>query len=374
MNLPIARGLRGLIYVLWELSQVDPSDLSILFAGPGRLRIGFSGIEASAGQEPGDDEIDRATSECWENPYYAFSKPPGTSLVCIQGDWSNVADARIKGRLATLAMNGQGEAAYTPLYARAVHSPRPWGVTMLLAEHTGAHQPLDVDWSFARESPQTSLHADRVVAQARPDVRPESAVAPPVVAPPVVSAPPPKPPARVVAMRPEPKPEPASAAASFASLLEFAVAVNRADPAALALARGTASDIPIDGAEVRKLLGTLWFRGVVPRLSAEWRTRLFDALLTSGEIPDHVVRVGRQQARLSALSEAQLRDVVANRMLPDAVRQDVELVAAVARVWGDEAVRLLEFDETAVPPVTSGFASLLQGIGIRPKSGARGAR
>ena len=41
MNLPIARGLRGLLYVLWDLSQVDPSDLSILFAGPGRLRIGF---------------------------------------------------------------------------------------------------------------------------------------------------------------------------------------------------------------------------------------------------------------------------------------------------------------------------------------------
>ena len=28
MNVPIARGLRGLIYVLWDLSQVDPSDLS----------------------------------------------------------------------------------------------------------------------------------------------------------------------------------------------------------------------------------------------------------------------------------------------------------------------------------------------------------
>ena len=55
MNLPIARGLRGLIYVLWELSQVDPSDLSILFAGPGRLRIGFAGIDSPVGQEPGDE-------------------------------------------------------------------------------------------------------------------------------------------------------------------------------------------------------------------------------------------------------------------------------------------------------------------------------
>src|SRR4029453_10234164 len=30
MNLPIARGLRGLIYVLWDLSEIDPSDLSSL--------------------------------------------------------------------------------------------------------------------------------------------------------------------------------------------------------------------------------------------------------------------------------------------------------------------------------------------------------
>ena len=35
MNLPIARALRGLMYVLWDLSQVDPSDLSALFAGHG---------------------------------------------------------------------------------------------------------------------------------------------------------------------------------------------------------------------------------------------------------------------------------------------------------------------------------------------------
>ena len=49
MNLPIARGLRGLIYVLWDLSQVDPSDLSVLFAGPGRLRIGFAEIDPPAG-------------------------------------------------------------------------------------------------------------------------------------------------------------------------------------------------------------------------------------------------------------------------------------------------------------------------------------
>jgi cell division GTPase FtsZ len=371
MNLPIARGLRGLIYVLWELSQVDPSDLSILFAGPGRLRLGFAGIDAPVGQEPGDEEIDQAARRCWENPYYAFSKPPGTSLICIQGEWSNVVDARIKGRLATLAMGEQSEAAYTPLYARAVHSPRPWGVTMLLAEHTGAHQPLDVDWSFARESPQAPLHAGSAERQGRLDALPDDAVPARTDASPTVdSGVEPQLRSRSVVST---RREPMKAAAPFASLLEFAVAVNRADPAALALARGKASEIPIDGADVRKLLGTLWFRGVVPHLSEEWRTRLFDALRTSAEIPNHVVRLGRQQTRVSELGDAQLREVVASRLLPDAVRQDVELLAAVARAWGEDALRQLQFREMAAPPPTSAFSSLLHGIRTRAKSGTRGA-
>ena len=79
------------------------------------------------------------------------------------------------------------------------------------------------------------------------------------------------------------------------------MAVNRADPAALAMARGDASGMPIDGADVKKLLGTLWFRGVVPQLSAAWRAHLFDALRGSAELPNHVVRVGRRQARVSEL-------------------------------------------------------------------------
>jgi hypothetical protein len=370
MNLPIARGLRGLIYVLWELSQVDPSDLSMLFAGSGRLRIGFAGIESPVGQEPADEAVEQAARRCWENPYYAFSKPPGTSLICIQGEWSNVVDARIKGRLATLAMAGQGEAAYTPLYARAVHSPRPWGVTMLLAEYTGAHQPLDVDWSFARESHQAGLHAASVERAGRLDAPLDEAVLPPAdVSPAVLPPSAQRAPALAVAARREP----ARAVAPFASLLEFAVAVNRADPAALALARGAGGEVPVEGADVRKLLGTLWFRGVVSQLSAAWQTRLFDALRSSAEIPDHVVRLGRQQTCVSALGHDQLREVVANRSLPDAVRQDVELVAAIARVWGEDAIRQLRFREMAVPPVTSGFSSLLQGIRTRAKSGTRGA-
>jgi cell division GTPase FtsZ len=378
MNLPIARGLRGLIYVLWELSQVDPSDLSVLFAGPGRFRLGFAAIDAAAGREPSDEEIDEAARRCWENPYYAFSRAPGTSLICIQGEWSNVVDARIKGHLATLAMDGQGDAAYTPLYARAIHSPRPWGVTMLLAEHTGVHQPLDVDWSFARQSARLPQHT---VAAARPSPRggevddvvptPTPAVALPVLEMPAAPAAAPRLAApRMVA----PRAEPARTAAPFASLLEFAVAVNRADPAALAIARDGASAIPVDGAEVRKLLGTLWFRGVVPHLSAAWRTRLFDALRTGSELPNHAVKVGRQPARASELGEAQLREAAARRPLTDPVRQDLELLAAIAQVWGDDALRQLPFADVAVPAAPSGLTSLLEGIGFRSRSATRDAR
>ena len=127
MNQPIARGLRGLLYVLSDLSQVDPSDLSMLFAGSGRLRMGFAEIDPPEGHDPSDQQVADAVRTCWQNTYYSFSKPVGTSLVCIQGDWSNVVDAGIKGGLATLATTGIRESNYTPLYARAVRDSQAMG-------------------------------------------------------------------------------------------------------------------------------------------------------------------------------------------------------------------------------------------------------
>ena len=88
MNLPIARGLRGLLYVLGDLSQVDPSDLSVLMAGAGRMRIGFSEIDPPPTADPDDAAIAEAVHRCWHNDYCAFDKRVGTSLLCIQGDWS----------------------------------------------------------------------------------------------------------------------------------------------------------------------------------------------------------------------------------------------------------------------------------------------
>ena len=147
MNVPIARALRGLLYVLWDLSQVDPSDLSALFAGPGRLRIGFSELAPQSGSDPSDETVDDAVQKCWDNAFCNFSAPVGTSLICIQGPWSNVADAKIKSGIAAQAVRA-GSTVYNPLYARASQMPQPWGVTVLCAEHTGSHPPIDVDWSL----------------------------------------------------------------------------------------------------------------------------------------------------------------------------------------------------------------------------------
>ncbi len=288
MNVPIARGLRGLIYVLWDLSQVDPSDLSILFAGQGRLRIGFAEIDPPEGCEPSDELVEHAARRCCDNPYYAFHKPAGTSLICIEGDWSNLVDAQIKGRVA-VAMGADARSPYSPLYARAVGIPRPWGVTALFAEYTGTQQPLDVDWSLERGVRTT---ADRLRRTDRGRRRPQSPA-------PVEHA-------RIASDRRSSS----RAARAFTTFWEFAVALNRSDPAALALAGdGVTSDIPVDGTELRRLLGMMWFRTVLDRLSREWRERLLHVLIESATVPDHAVKRGRQTIHLRELSYEELEEI-----------------------------------------------------------------
>jgi cell division GTPase FtsZ len=331
MNVPIARGLRGLIYVLWDLSQVDPSDLSTLFAGHGRLRIGFGELDPPAGQDPSDEQVEQAIRDCWQNPYCCYSRPTGTTLICIQGEWSNVVDAKIKSGLATLAISRMAESPYNPLSARALRSPRPWGVTALFAEATGDHPPLEIDWPFAKSAP------------------PQPAVQ---VTRPTIDAPLAEP-----AARPEPQPVP-----SFSNFWEFAVAVNRSDPAALALAsNGAKTAIPIDGSELRKLLGTMWFRAVVPRLSDEWRTRLLAVLVDTVEIPNHVVKVGGRTTHLSDCTYGELQELK-TRSASDITRSDMELLLTIGRLWGGDAIGRFHFTENAPADETSRFGRLLQGL------------
>ena len=378
MNLPIARGLRGLIYVLWDLSQVDPSDLSILFAGHGRLRVGFAEIDPPEGSEPDDGMVERAADRCGDNPYYAFHKPAGTSLICIQGDWSNLVDAKIKGRLAA-AMGANATSPYSPLYVRAVGMPRPWGVTALFSEYTGTHRPLDVDWSLekgVRTVSATSIVAEPaavdLVVRESVDVEPavvddisafvaESESSPDTRVPKTL-------PRSGPARRPKPTDTPLVQARprAFSTFWEFAIAVNRSEPAALTLASdGAASDIPMDGAELRRLMGMMWFRTVVlGRLSAHWRQRVLDVLIDSAAVPDHAVKLGRQTMHLHELSFEQLQEVGAKTMVPDWIQADLDLLITVGRFWGPDAVKRFHFvdpPERREPSVMESLLDKLRG-------------
>ena len=339
MNLPIARGLRGLLYVLWDLSQVDPSDLSILFAGPGRLRIGFSELNPPAGQEPDDDEIKAAVRTCWENPYCAFNDAPGTSLVCIQGDWSNVADGKIKAELAALALGGAKEGPYNPLYARAARVPRPWGLTTLFSEYTGNHQALDVDWSAERKA---SMRAGLQLDSAAVLVEPTTPARQPVPA------------ARAI--------EASAPAAAFGSFRDFALAINRSDAAALKqAANGSPPDIRIEVGELRKLMTAFWFRSVFSRLSPAWRDRLLAVLVEQVTIPNHAIKTSRRTVlHLSELTDVQRRQVLNSANLPDAIRADFQLVLTVAMLWGEDAVKRLALTPASDAPEASTLSSLLQ--------------
>jgi cell division GTPase FtsZ len=340
MNLPIARGLRGLIYVLWDLSQVDPSDLSVLFAGNGRLRIGFAEIDPPAGAEPSDELVEDAARRCCDNPFYAFHKPPGTSLICIQGDWSNVVDAKIKGRLAT-AMGVDSRSPYSPLYARAVGAPKPWGVTALFAEYTGTHPPLEVDWAL-----------ERGVRTATSYQRPEREQIPVEQPSPIAMEA-----AEATAELDEEQTETGVAAArgpAFSTFWEFAVAVNRSDPVALALASdGATSTIPIDGAEVKKLMSVMWFRTVLARLSGDWRDRVLAALVEHVPVSNHQVKIGRHTMHLREATYEQLQEIDSKTFVPDVVRPDLDLLTTVGRFWGADAVKRFRFVEAPEQPRAS---------------------
>ncbi len=345
MNVPIARALRGLLYVLWDLSQVDPSDLSSLFAGPGRLRIGFSELLPEAGSDPCDATIDEAARRCWENAFCNFSEPAGTSLICIQGPWSNIADAKIKSGIAARA-TAAGSTAYNPLYARAPQMPQPWGVTALFAEETGTHPPIDVDWSLepqnftatsGRPSPVEYDAPPRAVTTA--DARPS---------PPAPSAP----------IRP------ADAVAPPGSFWDLALAINRSDPGALEVANnGASASVRVDPADLRKLLGTVWFRSVFPRLSNAWRERLLSVLVDSVIVPNHVVKLGRREVRLRDIGLAELKDLFAKSSVSEGVRGDVKLLLAIGNLWGQESLSRLQYaDGSPEPDSSSKLALMMQGF------------
>jgi cell division GTPase FtsZ len=344
MNLPIARALRGLLYVLSDLSQVDPSDLSLLFAGRGRLRIGFAEVDPPPGREPGEELIEKAVREVWDNPYCAFEKPVGSSLICIQGDWSNVVDGKIKSRLAAHAVDGTSRTTYNPLYARAFHTPRPWGVSAVFAEYTGEHQPLEIDWPWHRKpaafpfvEPEASDAV--VVTQQADDIDDDE-----------------------VEVEPQPA-EPVHLASKpvFARFSDLALALHRSEPSALAAASDDDGlGIPVDAVEIRRLLGTLWFPSVFRQLSSPLQDKLLDVLIHDAAVPNHVLKVGRSSRTLREIDFEDLKDIHKRTYLPDAVQADVQFLVAVGNLWGPDAPSRLPFIDLPGTQSQSMFGHLLQ--------------
>src|SRR5688572_4246575 len=348
MNVPIARGLRGLIYVLWDLSEIDPSDLAILLAGNGRMRIGFGELDPPDGHDPTDAQIREAVDACWQDPYCAFTRLPGTSLVCIQGDWSNLADARIKSEIAARALGNAPDPRYNPLYARAVHAPRPWGVTALFTEYTGVHEPMPLVWISDTSIPDLPATTDDTPVERNAGTAPlvseqDDDRALPTARPAIEAAGPIEP----------------AAGPGFATVGDFARALNRLDPIALELAvRDPEPDIAIEGSAVRRLVGAVWFRSIFPTLSSSWRERLLDALADSPPIPNHVLTRGRQQIRLADGRLEDLKSIAASTTVSGAAGADLHLVLAIVALWGDEARGRLRFVDVAAPERPSRFSAL----------------
>ena len=346
MNLPIARGLRGLIYVLWDLSEVDPSDLAIMLAGNGRMRIGFGEIDPPEGHDPTDAQIREAVDACWQNPYCAFSKLPGTSLVCIQGDWSNLADAKIKSEIASRALGAVPDARYNPLYARAIHAPRPWGVTALFTEYTGAHAPMPLVWADAGIRVPVHQDANRLPVPAEENVSRPAIVREPQIVPVIKAAP------RIE--------RPVSSA--FASVGDLARAINRNDPIAIEMAaRVPEPDILIEGPTVRKLVGAVWFRSIFPKLSSSWRERLLDSLAGSVLVPNHVLSRGREPIHLADGNIEELKAIAASTAVSGAAGADLHLVLAVVGLWGEDARNRLQFVDAPAPERQSKLSALFGG-------------
>ena len=147
---------------------------------------------------------------------------------------------------------------------------------------------------------------------------------------------------------------------SFPNVEEFAKALNRLDRTALELAAGDPlPDMAVEGLAVRKLLATFWFRSIFPRLSAPWRERLLESLAGSVAIPNHLLWRGRQAVHLADGNYDDLKEIAAERTPGGAAGTDLQLVLAIAGLWGEDARRRLRFVDVAAPEASSRLGALL---------------
>ena len=103
----------------------------------------------------------------------------------------------------------------------------------------------------------------------------------------------------------------------------------------------------------------MWFRTVLDRLSRDWRERLLRVLIESGPVPDHLLKRGRHTIHLRELSYQELEEVSAKTSVPDWIRPDLDLLIAVGRFWGADAVKRFRFAEVPERHEPSMMDSLL---------------
>jgi hypothetical protein len=152
-------------------------------------------------------------------------------------------------------------------------------------------------------------------------------------------------------------------APAFNGIWELARALNRADRSALAIAaEDEPRPIPVDGLEVRKLLGTFWFRSVFPLFSVAWRERLLTALVATVVVPNHVVRIGRQVTPVNELGHEQIKAIADNPLMRSEAGADLRLLSAIGSLWGADALTRVHFGEVVNPAEPSRFATLLSGF------------
>jgi hypothetical protein len=222
-------------------------------------------------------------------------------------------------------------------------------VTGLFTEFTGVHDPLPLEWTikplpsaYAREQ-SSELRRDLAEAAFGREGGPET--------PAELSA-------DVATAADEARTVEPPSPSSFVNVMEFCKALNRLDAKALELAAGPAPEAPIEGAEVRKLVGTFWFGAVFARLSQSWRERLLDALVESLVIPNHVVRHGRQPVTLATATYDELKEIDAKLIVGDPATTDLKLLLAIANLWGPDALKRVRFEPISEPEAPSRLGSL----------------
>jgi hypothetical protein len=115
----------------------------------------------------------------------------------------------------------------------------------------------------------------------------------------------------------------------------------------------------VTGSEVRRLLGTVWFRSVFRSLSSAWRARLLERLLEDTRIRNHRVGDGRRAVRLDQMSYEELKAIAVNPGLADVVRADVQLLVAIGSVWGGDTLARVTYEPADQPARPSMIEMLL---------------